>query len=602
MHKYYKIFISITVVLLIGFFIRLSMEIKAENKIKMLSIEYEAKTLANVLIAFRRTYQNLFIENHIKLDNTNINLLPVKTTNDIAKLFSQYSHYTKFLTVSDNPRNQVNMANKRQMDVIKQFNHNKKLKYIFKSDNGKYYYSQPLYITNACLKCHGKKEDAPKIIQERYNNAYGYKLGDLRGIIDIELKQTYISELLDNMKIRRRFIGFSIVSSFLIILFLYIRYLVKLDREKDQKHHQETLDILLHSIPMAVQGYNKNREVLYWNKTSEQLYGYSADEAYGKKIEDLIIPKDKKPDIIQWFEECYKDNKNGSKEVVLSTKNGNLISVYTSHVMVQQKNRDAILFCIDLDLTQQKESKRKDKILAEQSRMAAMGEMIGNIAHQWRQPLSVISTTATSLRMKKEYDMLNDDEFYLSCDRIEDNVQYLSRTIDDFRDFVRGSSEKEFFKSEKLIKKILTIVGSIISHNNINLVINNKNNPEIYGSMNLLMQVIVNILNNAKDILCENDIEDKVIFVDIEQIDNNIVISILDNAGGVPKDIMPKIFDAYFTTKHQSRGTGLGLNMAYNIIKNSFNGTIEVDNITHLYHDTTYTGAKFVLTLPIAQG
>ncbi|MCK5293235.1 MAG: HAMP domain-containing histidine kinase [Arcobacteraceae bacterium] len=246
-----------------------------------------------------------------------------------------------------------------------------------------------------------------------------------------------------------------------------------------------------------------------------------------------------------------------------------------------------------------KENERHLEKISEQTRLAAMGEMIGNIAHQWRQPLSVISTNATGMMMQKEYDILTDESFNKSCNDINNNAQYLSKTIDDFRDFIKGDSEEEKFDIKRLIDKSLTIVNSSLKDSYVELIINNNCDTELFGALNMLIQAIVNIVNNAKDILVEKNITDKFIFINTFKTNNEIVISILDNGGGVPSEIIPKIFDAYFTTKHQSQGTGLGLNMAHSIIHNSFNGILDVINETYEHKNITYTGAKFTITIPL---
>jgi len=245
-----------------------------------------------------------------------------------------------------------------------------------------------------------------------------------------------------------------------------------------------------------------------------------------------------------------------------------------------------------------KKNIQKEQLMFEQAKLVEMGEMIANIAHQWRQPLSIISTAATGIILHRELGDINIEQENKTLNSINEAAQYLSKTIDDFRDFIKGNSKKENFDIDKLLDKTITIIDATIKNNNIKLIINNKENCNIYGSLNMLIQVMVNIINNAKDILIEKDLVEKLIFINISKTDSQIIISILDNAGGVPKDIIHKIFDAYFTTKHKSQGTGLGLNMAYNIIKNSFNGNIEVKNKEYQYNNINYKGANFIIYLP----
>ena len=243
------------------------------------------------------------------------------------------------------------------------------------------------------------------------------------------------------------------------------------------------------------------------------------------------------------------------------------------------------------------ENKQKDKILGEQSKMVAMGEMIGNIAHQWRQPLSVISTAATGMQMQKEYGILNDNIFNESCEAINNNAQYLSKTIDDFRNFIKGDRDKKIFILKDEIDSFIHLIEGTIKSNNIDIQLDLEDDIEMDGYPNELTQCMINIFNNAKDALVEKNIDEKIISITTKKTNDKIEITIKDNAGGIPQDILPHIFEPYFTTKHKSQGTGLGLNMTYNIITDGMDGTIEAINQTYEYENKEYTGAEFIITL-----
>ncbi len=253
----------------------------------------------------------------------------------------------------------------------------------------------------------------------------------------------------------------------------------------------------------------------------------------------------------------------------------------------------------DAEYIKFKENEKHIQKMAGQARLSAMGEMIGNIAHQWRQPLSVISTSASSLSIQKEFGILTDEIFYKACETINNSAQYLSTTIDDFRDFIKGDTKEEAFELKTFIDKAFSILQASIKDNHINLIINPYENIKMFGALNLLIQTIVNIVSNAKDILVERNIKTKLVFLAISHTKDDVIIKITDNGGGVPNEIKDKIFDAYFTTKHQSKGTGLGLNMAFNIIMNSFQGTLEVENTIYTYEGLELKGARFILTLPL---
>ena len=248
------------------------------------------------------------------------------------------------------------------------------------------------------------------------------------------------------------------------------------------------------------------------------------------------------------------------------------------------------------------QNRQKDKILYEQSKMAALGEMINNIAHQWRQPLSVISTGATAIKLKKEYDILTDDYIMETCDKIDENAQYLSKTIDDFSNFIKGDSQPVKFNLKNDTVSFLRLIDSTISNHNIKVILDLHENIKVQGYPNELIQCFINIFNNSKDALIKNNKDDdRYIFISEINEEKEVKIIFKDNAGGIPEDILPKIFEPYFTTKHQSQGTGLGLSMSYNLIVNSMNGSLEATNIEYEFNSKHYKGAQFSIIIPVAK-
>ena len=239
------------------------------------------------------------------------------------------------------------------------------------------------------------------------------------------------------------------------------------------------------------------------------------------------------------------------------------------------------------------------KQLFKSEKMASMGEMIGNIAHQWRQPLSIISTISTGIIMKKELNSLNDNDLIKNCNTINENAQYLSKTIDDFKNFIKEDRSKKVYDLKVVIDKFFNLVEASSKNHNISVIFNLENNIQINGYENELIQALINIFNNAKDASNENNIKNKYIFISIKTIDNNAYITIKDNAQGISQSVLPKIFEPYFTTKHKSKGTGLGLHITYNLIVDGMGGSIEVSNKKYIYNDNNHTGAEFIIKLSI---
>ena len=226
-----------------------------------------------------------------------------------------------------------------------------------------------------------------------------------------------------------------------------------------------------------------------------------------------------------------------------------------------------------------------------------MGEMIGNIAHQWRQPLSLISTVSSGLKFKYEMGTFNEKEYVSSLEKILESTNYLSNTIDDFRNFFKTDKEVVEFSIQSVITKSINLMGNSFTSDNVSLELN-INNQLVIGYENELLQSLLNILNNAKDALKEKE-DNKVIIISTDIINDILRINIQDSAGGVPQDIINKIYEPYFTTKHQSQGTGIGLYMTKEIIVKHMNGQIEVSNTEFEYNNNKLTGALFSISIPL---
>jgi two-component system, NtrC family, sensor kinase len=250
---------------------------------------------------------------------------------------------------------------------------------------------------------------------------------------------------------------------------------------------------------------------------------------------------------------------------------------------------------------QVKKNHEQNIFLKHQSRMAIIGEMLNNIAHQWRQPLNAITVQMSGLKLRKELNLIEEKEIEETSESVIKYANYLSNTIDDFRDYIKDySSKKEYFNIETSFNKAIDIVSASLKNNYITLNIEHSENELLVnGVINELTQVFINILNNSKDILNENDIKEKVIEVKFLKENGKITVTIQDNAGGVKEDIIDKIFDPYFTTKYNNQGTGIGLYMSSKIIHEHFSGEIIVKNQDIEYNNKNYKGAKFFIILPI---
>ena len=248
-----------------------------------------------------------------------------------------------------------------------------------------------------------------------------------------------------------------------------------------------------------------------------------------------------------------------------------------------------------------KELNKQQTILHQQSKMAAMGEMIGNIAHQWRQPLSTITTASSGMVLQKELGILTDEFFFEASKKINNSAQYLSKTIDDFRNFFSPNREKTTFLLKNTFTITLDLISAQLSSKDITI-IKNIEDLELYSYENELIQALINILNNSRDELVKKPVEEeKYIFVNVYKNNKDEVnIVIKDNAGGIKEEYLNKIFEPYFTTKHKSQGTGIGLYMTEEIITKHLNGQISVKNNEFVYNDKKYKGAQFKIVLNLS--
>ena len=265
--------------------------------------------------------------------------------------------------------------------------------------------------------------------------------------------------------------------------------------------------------------------------------------------------------------------------------------VYNASTYEDENGNIAGVFAALRDITELR--KLRDEI-EHISKIKSMSMLIGNISHQWRQPLSIISTYSSGLLLQKSMDILTDEIFKDSCNAINDQAQYLSKTIDDFQFLFLQDTHKETINIKSFIKDILDGYQNYYKEFDIK-VVQNVVDYELLTYKDSLKQLFTNILNNIKEHAKDN----KFIFIDIYVEDNNLLINIKDNGKGVNEDTLKQMFEPYFTTEHQFIGKGLGLYITYQIVNNHFNGTIKALNSTYKYNNIEYSGLEFMIKIPI---
>lgn len=345
-----------------------------------------------------------------------------------------------------------------------------------------------------------------------------------------------------------------------------------------------------------------DQKIKYVNESFVKHTGYSFEEVVGKKpnflksgLKSRVFYK-KLNDTIYGGNKWYGEFVNKTKDGQLSYEKASITPIF------DEKGTIVEFLSIKLDITKEKriekKLKEKEHLLAQQSKMIAMHEMLDSIAHQWRQPLSTISTAASGMKLNKEFGTLDDKAFDELTDVIVNNTFYLSKTIDNFKTFFVSNHENRLFDIKETIEKVLNLIEYKFNEHKIELILNVQS-FKLEGLEQEFIQAIVNILTNAQEaILRRVKNNERYIFVDIYEDDANIIIKVKDNGNGIEEDKIEHVFEPYFTTKHKSQGTGIGLYMTYEVVSKHFGGTISVQNIKYTHNDKDFIGAEFILTIP----
>ena len=261
---------------------------------------------------------------------------------------------------------------------------------------------------------------------------------------------------------------------------------------------------------------------------------------------------------------------------------------YINDITKIKVSQEELKLKVELELNK---NRQKDRILIQQSKLASMGEMLGNIAHQWRQPLNNVSLILQFLRDNYRNEKISVEKLDKFIKKANTHIEYMSETIDDFRNFYKPSKVKNKFSLKECIDSLIYMVKNQYESENIKIHIEYEE-IEITNYENELKQSILNILNNAKDALLskkEDNIFDAIININAKIVDDKVKIEISNNGNNIKNDIIDKIFEPYFTTKFETQGTGIGLYMTKAIIETNMKGKIEVENIND--------GVKFIITL-----
>ncbi len=377
-----------------------------------------------------------------------------------------------------------------------------------------------------------------------------------------------------------------------IMFFIYREYLSKMKAKIESKNNQKILDSQ-NSFIVITDGISIKRV----NNTFLEFFGYETLDDFREKhdcICDFFLNEKGKNYLqknmgeLTWFE-YMEQNQGMTFQVKIDDKQQQSHIFYIEFDMHNKIYEDNFILTF-IDITH---LKNVESQLLYSEKMASLGNMIGNIAHQWRQPLSIISTCASGIHMKQQYGLLQEGDIEKNMDYIVQNTQYLSETIDTFRDFIKDNDSKEIttVNINEAITSVLKIMEATLKNNYIEVVFEPKDNIERNMAKGEFTQVITNLINNAKDVLKERKVKEPKIYIETQKNNDEILITVEDNAGGIDESIIDNIFEPYFTTKHKSMGTGLGLYICHKIIVESFEGDLTVKN--------SVKGAVFSIRIPL---
>lgn len=323
----------------------------------------------------------------------------------------------------------------------------------------------------------------------------------------------------------------------------------------------------------------KTKEFIW---SSEMFNIYSLAEDFEGDIFDYfisIVHKDDRDMVLYYLEGNRVENEDfrvvigsGEKYIACSSERienleGDVVKILGTHQDITEK------------ISILKDKEEKEKLLIQQSKMADMGEMIGAIAHQWKQPLNTLGLLVQDIPDAVEFEEMDMEYANNLSGQCMEQVEYMNQTIEDFKNFFKPSSQKANFNVVKSVKDVISILGKQLQKFKVLVLKNYREDDEfiVFGFNNEFKQVLINIINNGKDVLLERDIENKEIEIEIFLKGKDIRILIKDNAGGIPPEVLPNIFTPYFSTKGE-KGTGIGLQIAKTIIEGNMNGKIAAYN------------------------
>lgn len=391
--------------------------------------------------------------------------------------------------------------------------------------------------------------------------------------------------------------------------------------EGELKRQQEFIKSIIENTPVVLFYKDKSGAYRICNRYFLEAFGLkSYDDVIGKTAE-TVMPKSLVANMVEIDEGIHKglyEKKSfecaldmGGKihhlfinKVAFVDSSGDMQGIIgTAMDITELKEMEQSLRMFNEQLSEQvehevsermkfkREADAKEKLLIQQSKMAEIGNMVGAIAHQWKQPLNVVSILTQNLIDKYEYNEMSLVVMRKFSDDIGKQVRFMSQTMDDFRNFFKPSKKKSDFPLKKAADDIYNLLKAQFEKLKIEIIVEGSGDVRVYGYPNELKQVVLNLINNAKDAILESQTGNGRIVIGVTQDNDFGILEVRDNGGGIPAELLPdKLFEQYVSTKGEG-GTGIGLSMSKTIVVESMGGKIEAQN--------TEAGAKFLLFIPL---
>lgn len=342
------------------------------------------------------------------------------------------------------------------------------------------------------------------------------------------------------------------------------------------------------------------------NNAFANMLGYEKEEVLGKKPYELFSLVDEQQDFCAEQANSAHTSEQRTYELTFVSKSQKEIHTIVNATTIHIAHSCTRTFAFITDISEQKEleqlllqqqsninelntnlkhrieaeveeNRKKDHIMYQQARLASMGEMVASIAHQWRQPLNIIALIMQEFYISSQLGTLDREKIEKEYTRANSVLQYMSSTIDDFRTYFKHNDAGENFSVKEAVDSVLTLISKAMESNHIEILIEIPEQIHVFGHRNEFVQAIINLMNNAREAILSHG-EQGLISVKATEDSENVHLFIQDSGGGIKEEDIRQIFEPYFTTKHQTQGTGLGLYMTHQIIVNNMNGSIYAEN------------------------